>query len=138
MIDVDIRRGRSVGNDRYRNISKVDVFTRRLKVLAIAPQNVRLAVAVVISERRKLPSQVGHGAQIALGRLDGGAIHRIKIVASGDEVSPDNIGLAIAIEIADARDLPALIRDGAYETFAGYSDSVHQVNVVLPRSRVPP
>jgi hypothetical protein len=85
-----------------------------------------------------LPTLVGHGAQESFGGLDGQTVHRIEVVLPRSLVAPQDVGLAVAIEIARSRDAPILIGDGSNVSLAQDRGAVHQVNVVLAAACVPP
>src|SRR6185436_15704010 len=49
-----------------------------------------------------------------------------------------NVVAAVAVEVADAGDLPVRIRHGAHEALRTNRGAVHEVHVVLPRGGVAP
>src|SRR5687767_1525411 len=77
----------------------------------VAPQDIALAVAVVVAHRHDLPVEIRDRAYVALARLDRGAVHRVEVVLAAARVAPHDVSLAVAIEIAHAFDLPAGNRD---------------------------
>src|SRR5437773_5705434 len=80
-----------------------------LAARAVSPQDVRFAVAVEVSYADDAPSRVGNRPQIALRCFDREPIHQIEVVLPRDRIPPQDVVLAIAIEVAYAHDLPALI-----------------------------
>ena len=105
----------------------------------VSPQDIGLAIPVKVPHPRHLPVGVGHRPEVALGALDRQTIHRIEIVLPRSRVPPQDVGFAVAIEVPHPGDLPVLIGNGTDEAFSGLDRrAVHEVDVVLPRSRVPP
>ena len=69
----------------------------------MAPEDVRLAVAVVVAIAGDLP--IGrHGIDGGAGG-DGRSIHQVHPVLTGAGVAPEDVGLAVAVVIAVADDL---------------------------------
>src|SRR6266850_266748 len=64
-------------------------------------------------------------AQVRFAREDGQAVHRMKIVLAGRVVAPEDVAPAVAVEVADAGDLPALVRDRANVAFTADRGAVH-------------
>src|SRR6267142_2312293 len=104
----------------------------------VAPEEVALAVSVKVANARDLPRRIGDGAQIALGWLDRSSRHRIEIVLSRDDVSPQNVVLAVAVEVSDARDLPALVGHGADKTLSDDRSALQQIKIILSSRHVAP
>src|SRR5207245_2996654 len=76
---------------------------------------------------------------VARGGLDGGPVHGVDIVLTARAVPPHDVGLAIAVEVADALHLPVHVGHRADEPFRRLdARSVHGIDVVLPRARVAP
>src|SRR5207302_1519076 len=119
-----------------RAVHEVEIVVPRSRV---APEHVRLAVAVVVTHRGDLPVEVGDSSQITLGRLDGDPIHQIEIVLAARAVPPHDVGLAVAVEVAYAFHLPAVVAHRPNEAFGRLDGgAIHEVEVVLPGARVPP
>ena len=96
-------------------------------------------VAVEVAHSGYDPVQVGHRADETLAWLDRLAIHEVDVVLSRARVAPQDVGLAVAVEVADARDFPALIGHRAQIALASPDrGAVHRIEIVLPRSVVTP
>src|SRR6266850_277173 len=94
----------------------------------VAPEQVALAVSVIVANGHDLPREVGDSPDVSLGRLDRRAIHRIQIILAARAVAPHDVRLAVTVEVADPFHLPGGVRDGAYESLAGFDRRpVHQV-----------
>src|SRR5439155_22840511 len=105
----------------------------------IAPQQVAPAVAVIVTACGDLPSEIGDSSHVTLSRLDRRPIHRIEIVLAARAVSPDDVRLAVAVEVADAFHLPGEIRHRAQIALARLDrPAIHRIQVVLAGDAVPP
>src|SRR5438876_270488 len=91
-------------------IHRVDVV---LAAHGVPPKHVALAIAVIVAYRCDLPVQISHRAQIPFRRFDGRPVHWIEIVLAGARLPPQDVGLAIAVDIADSGHVPTLIGHGA-------------------------
>src|SRR3954454_17833105 len=92
------------------------------------PQDVGHAVVVEIPSARNLPGRVGvsdHLVGVAVGRIRVPKLHR------AIDVAPKNVGLAVAVKIVHAGDLPIQPR-ASYET-----GPVGSEPVVFPQSHGP-
>ena len=133
-----IRHGAQIafGAEDGRAVHRVEVV---LPGRAVPPQDVALPVAVEVAHAGDLPVLVGDCADKAFARLDGGAVHEIDVVLAGADIPPQDVGFAVAIEVADSGDLPALVGHLAEVALARLDgQSVHQVDVVVPGGAVPP
>ena len=90
----------SFGAQNRRAIHRVDVV---LTGGDIAPQNIRPPIAIEVGDGDDLPARVRHRAHESLPGENGGAVHRINVGLSRSPVSPENIRLAVAIEIGELR-----------------------------------
>src|SRR5207245_4940820 len=99
-----------------RSVHGIDVVLPRARV---APQDVALPVAVEVRDADHFPVEIGDAAQVALGRLDRESVHRIEVVLAGDCMSPQDVILAVAVEVADPCDLPVLVGYGPDEALGG-------------------
>jgi len=94
------------------------------------------AVAVEIADSRHLPVQIRQRADEAFGndRLAVSA-HEIDVVLPVGLVAPQDVGLAVAVEIADPGHLPAHVGDRAQVALTGENRrAVERVDVVLSRA----
>src|SRR5439155_26898623 len=91
-----------------------------------------------VSHAYHLPALIRHCATIPL-RHDRRTIHEVEVVLPGARVSPQDVGLAIAVEVADACDLPVQIGHRAQIPLAcEYLRAVHRVEVVLAGRSIAP
>src|SRR5262249_53086 len=117
-------------------VHRVDVV---LPGAGVAPEDVRLAVAVVVAGRHDLPVQIGHGAQEPFAWFDRGAGHRVDVVLPGRAVAPQDVGHAVAVEVAHTGNLPVLVGHRPQEPFARLDrQPVDRIEVVLPGGVVAP
>src|SRR2546427_429751 len=97
----------------------------------------RLSVSTLSCNHR--PVAHWHRTDEAFGRLDGGAIHEVEVVLSRAAVSPQDVRLAIAIEVRNADHLPGEISHRAEITLARPDrQPIHRIDVVLSRDRISP
>src|SRR5207302_2139363 len=84
------------------------------------------------------PVEIRHRAQITLARLDREPAHRIEVVLSGNRVPPQDVVLAVAVEVADSCHLPVLVGHRADVSLPTYGGSVHEIDIVLASRDVAP
>src|SRR5688572_7581111 len=60
------------------------------------------------------------------------------VVLSAGEITPEDIGSAVAVEVAYAHYPPVQIGDRTHISFPGDRRAVHQVHVVLAAGRIAP
>src|SRR5882762_8721191 len=85
----------------------------------------------------RLPGLVAYRAQVPFARLDAQAVHRIDIVLARGSVAPKEIALAVAVVVADRRDLPGGV-GRAHVAFAGDAGSIHEIEIVFAGRVVAP
>src|SRR5207302_88281 len=69
---------------------------------------------------------------------DRGAVHQVDIVFASGAVSPQDVGPAIAVEIAHAGHLPGRVGLRTHGTLAGDRRAVHQLDIVFASRAVSP
>src|SRR5437773_4025971 len=116
-------------------VHQVDVV---LAGRGVAPQEVGLAVAVEVADPLHLPAR-GRIHEVD-GTLGGGAqpIRQPDVVLAGRGVAPQDVGLAVAVEVADPLHLAGLVAHSVDRTLRGDRETVHQVDVVLAGRGVAP
>src|SRR6266480_7473517 len=116
-------------------VHQVDVV---LAGRGVAPQEVGLAVAVEVADPLHLPAR-GRIHKVD-GTLGSGAqpVHQPDVVLAGRGVPPQDVGLAVAVEITDAGDGPVRVLHRAQKALRPDRGPIHEVAVVLPGSRVAP
>src|SRR5947209_1958454 len=92
-----------------------------------------MSIAIEVPHAHHLPGGAGHLVD-RTGRLDGQAIHQVDEVEAVEGtraiVAPQDIALAIAIEVAEASHLPIQICDLVDGTLAEDGGTVHEVDDV--------
>ena len=77
----------------------------------VPEQHVVLAVAVEVGDRGEAPVEVGRQVRVAgARRLDRAAVHPREVPRPGDRVAGEDVGLAVAVEVAEAHDQPVEVR----------------------------
>src|SRR5882672_6251384 len=77
---------------------------------AVAPQDVGLAVPVEVADPRDAPVEIRYRGEVGGAARNRGAVHEPDRVRAGCVVVPQDVGLAVPIEVADSRDAPVEIR----------------------------
>src|SRR5204862_866605 len=104
----------------------------------VAPQDVGLAVAVVVADPLHLPSLVAQRVDRTWPG-DRETVHQVDVVLAGRGVAPQDVGPAVAVEVADPLHLPARAGiDKVHGTLGGGAEPVHQPDVILATRDVAP
>src|SRR5205823_457148 len=104
---------------------------------AVAPQDVGLAVAVVVPDAHDLPVEVRYWLDAPAADY-GGAVHGPDRVLSGRAVAPQDVDLAVAVEVTDPDDLPVRVRHRGGVRGAAESTAVHEPDLALTGALVVP
>src|SRR5258708_8294581 len=70
---------------------------------AVAPQDVGLAVPVEVAEPRNAPVEIRYRGEVGGAARNRGAVHEPDRVRAGRAVMPQDVGLAIPVEVAAPR-----------------------------------
>src|SRR5882672_2957972 len=92
------------------NRSAVHEPDRDLAGGAVAPQDVGLAVPIEVADSRDAPVEIRCRSEVGSATRNRGAVHEPDRVRAGYVVVPQDVGLAISVEVADSRDAPVEIR----------------------------
>src|SRR5579864_5478072 len=105
---------------------------------AIAPQNVGFAVSIEVADPCNAPGEVRYRSEYSAARNLGGAVHKPDRVIAGRVVVPQDVGLAVCVEVADPRDTPVKIRHRGGSGTARDRSPVHEPDRVIAGRAVVP